>query len=530
MKALVGKGFTAVVMTLVLLAGWFAAPRDGLAAAPARIALVIGNSGYGDMPPLANPANDAQLMAATLRKVGFEVIERIDADQNTMQLAVFELQDRLIEAGADAVGLFYYAGHGVQVNGQNYLIPLNAGVKKEREVAIKSVSAAFVLGQMEVTGNAMNIVILDACRNNPLPRSERAGTVGLAKMDAPRGSLVAYSTGPGEVARDGVGLNSPYTTALARELLVPGVPIEQMFKNVRRAVMSETSQEQTPWELSSFMGDFYFAGDPATKAAETTQTAALSGSEFDADKAFWQTIQGSDDPADFDAYIAEFGERGIFTRLASNRIKKLNGETSANRSVSANTASDQHMSAQDLLDAKQMFLDLTENAESLMGSTDVPLIQRLEKVRGMLGEVVDFEPMAKFVLGNHRDGITPEQWKKFYLVYQELFLSGYSFTGANAWAGQYDIQGIRPYGPDTLVSVVFIDERGETLEVGARIRKKPDSFFGFKIVDIISEGFSLLVTQKAEYEPILLREGVDGLINALEEKFGKIAEPIEIPG
>lgn len=385
---------------------------------------------------------------------------------------------------------------------------------------------------MELAQNRVNFVILDACRNNPLPRSERAGIVGLAKMDAPRGSLVAYSTGPGEVARDGVGLNSPYTTALARELLVPGVPVEQMFKNVRRAVGDLTNQEQTPWEESSLMGDFYFAGDPVQNAAESIQTAALPGGEFDVDKAFWQTIQGSDDPADFEAYIAEFGEQGIFTRLASNRVKKLNGETSANRSVDSNTAadSDQRMSAQDLLDAKQMFLDLTANAESLMGSTDIPLIQRLEKVRGMLGEVVDFEPMAKFVLGDHRDGITPEQWKKFYLVYQELFLSGYSFTGASAWAGKYDIQGIRPYGPDTLVTVVFIDERGESLVVGARIRKKPGSFFGFKIVDIISEGISLLVTQKGEYEPVLLREGVDGLIQALEEKFGKVVEPIEIPG
>ena len=334
------------------------------------------------------------------------------------------------------------------------------------------------------------------------------------------------------MARDGVGLNSPYTTALARELLVPGVPIEQMFKNVRRAVMAATNEEQTPWELSSFMGDFYFAGIPDQDSAAAAPVTALVSGKFDADKIFWQSIQGSDNASDFEAYIEEFGDQGIFSRLASNRIKTLHGEISTDRSVDAETAdqSDQHMSAQDLLNAKQMFLDLTENAESLMGSTDVPLIERLEKVRGMLGEVVDFEPMAKFVLGDHRDSITPEQWKKFYLVYQELFLSGYSFTGANAWAGQYDIQGIRPYGPDTLVTVEFIDEKGKSLIVGARIRKKSDSFFGFKIVDIMSEGISLLVTQKGEYESILIRAGVDGLIQALEDKFGKVAEPIDIPG
>ena len=119
-------------------------------AAESRIALVIGNSSYaGYWSPLANPANDAQLMSATLRKIGFEVIERINADQETMQLAVFEMQDRLAAAGRDSVGLFYYAGHGVQVNNQNYLIPLGSGIEEERQVTIKAVSAAFVLGQVE---------------------------------------------------------------------------------------------------------------------------------------------------------------------------------------------------------------------------------------------------------------------------------------------------------------------------------------------------------------------------------------------
>ena len=176
------RGFVAAIIVFILLAAALAAPRSGLAAGPSRIALVIGNSAYTDLPPLANPANDAQLMAATLRKLGFEVIERIDADQETMQLAVFDLQDRLTEAGHDAVGLFYYAGHGVQVNGENYLIPLSSGIEQEREVSLKAVSAGFVLGQMEVTSNAMNIVVLDACRNNPLPRGERGMSQSVLKL------------------------------------------------------------------------------------------------------------------------------------------------------------------------------------------------------------------------------------------------------------------------------------------------------------------------------------------------------------
>ena len=165
-----------------------------------------------------------------------------------------------------------------------------------------------------------------------------------------------------------------------------------------------------------------------------------------------------------------------------------------------------------------------------MGDDDVPMIERLEKVRGMLGEVVDFKPMATYVLGDYRDRMTPGQWDTFYLIYQELFLSGYSFTSASAWAGQYDIQGIRPDGPETLVTVEFVDGRGDALVVGLRIRKKPESFFGFKIVDVMSEGLSLLVTQKGEYASSLIQGGIDGLIRDLEDKWGKITAPIDIPG
>jgi len=234
---------------LLLVAG----SNLGLAAEP-RIALVIGNSSYAESP-LANPANDARVIAETLRRLGFDVIERIDADRKTIQLASFELQDRLIEAGKDAVGLFYYAGHGVQVGGQNYLIPLNSVIKKEREVAIEAVSASFILKQMEFAGNRMNFVILDACRNNPLTRNFRSATRGLARMDAPHGSLVAYSTGPGEVAADGTGMNSPYTEALVQAIQTPGVPAEKMFKLVRNRVMDATNGEQTPWEESSLTGE-----------------------------------------------------------------------------------------------------------------------------------------------------------------------------------------------------------------------------------------------------------------------------------
>ncbi len=300
------------------------------AAVETRLALVIGNSAYSEAP-LANPVNDARLMSQTLRELGFEVIERLDLDQKAMKIAIFEFGDRLEEAGKDAVGLFYYAGHGVQVDGDNYLIPLNATIEKERHVAVEAVSAAWVLGQMEFVGNRMNFVILDACRNNPLTRGFRSPTAGLARMDAPRGTLLAYSTSPGAVSLDGKGANSPYTEALARELKTPGIPVEQAFKRVRIAVMAQTNDKQVPWESSSLTGEFQFApGDarepspqPVVAAAATDARPADGGA---AERLFWETIQDSDDPAMFEEYLRTF-PGGTFAGLARIKLDRLRRES-----------------------------------------------------------------------------------------------------------------------------------------------------------------------------------------------------------
>ena len=293
------------------------------AAAESRVALVIGNSAYEDSP-LANPANDARLMAETLRGLGFDVIERTDADQKQMKIAIFELGDRLEAAGRDAVGLFYYAGHGVQVDGENFLIPLGAAISKERHVAIEAVGASWVLGQMEFAGNRVNFVILDACRNNPLTRGFRSQVRGLAKMNAPTGSLVAYSTGPGDVAADGENANSPYTLALSQVMQLPGLPAEKVFKLVRDAVREATNDEQTPWEESSMTGaDFYFNIDvsvtvEAPEASATSDTAAATQQE----SLFWESIKDSTDPASFVVYIAEY-PNGKFAALARLRMSQI---------------------------------------------------------------------------------------------------------------------------------------------------------------------------------------------------------------
>ncbi len=228
------------------------------AGAVQRVALVVGNSDYKLISPLANPENDAALMAETLRAVGFEVIETKNADQRAMKRAIRDFGKRLRRAGPEAVGLFYYAGHGVQAGGTNYLIPLGAPIEREGDLDIEAVSAQWVLTQMEIAGNGLNVVILDACRNNPYKGSFRSAGRGLAKMAAPTGSYIAYAAAPGKLASDGSGSNSLYTATLAKAIREPGLKLEDTFKRVRVRVHEHSGGKQTPWEEGSVLGDFYF--------------------------------------------------------------------------------------------------------------------------------------------------------------------------------------------------------------------------------------------------------------------------------
>ena len=247
-----------------------AAPTDR------RVALVIGNSAYKDSP-LLNPANDARDMAITLRGLGFEVIEGENLSHREMENDIRLFGTKIRDGG---VGLFYYAGHGVQVNGINYLIPVGATITIEGEVKFESVDVGLVLAQMESARNGLNIVILDACRNNPFARSFRSASQGLASMDAPRGTMIAYATAPGSTARDGEGRNGTYTEELLRHIRMPGLSIEQVFKKVRVAVVGRTNGLQTPWESSSLVGDFYFSGatPPKRTPAVTRLLETLSNS------------------------------------------------------------------------------------------------------------------------------------------------------------------------------------------------------------------------------------------------------------
>jgi len=219
-----------------------------------RVALVIGNGAYKDSP-LRNPPNDARAIAQALRGCGFQVIEKINSDQQEMEKAIREFGIQIQKGG---VGLFYYAGHGIQLQGTNYLIPVGAVVNAEHEVKYEAVDAGRVLSEMEAAGNRVNIVILDACRNNPFTRSFRSVDRGLKKMDSPKGSILAYATAPGNVAADGEGQNGLYTSKLLLHMKTPGLPVEQVFKQVRADVMKATGESQVPWESTSLSGDFYF--------------------------------------------------------------------------------------------------------------------------------------------------------------------------------------------------------------------------------------------------------------------------------
>jgi len=227
---------------------------SSLPAAPEqRIALVIGNGAYGS-GPLKNPVNDATDMAAILKKLGFSVTLKKNARLQEMDEAVETFGNRLKRGG---VGLFYYAGHGVQINGTNYLLPIGAKINKEADVKYQAVDANKILDEMATANNGLNIVIFDACRDNPFARSFRNASRGLAIVSsAPVGTFISYSTSPGNVASDGEGRNSPYTAALLKYMQAPGLTISDVFINVRTKLKKETGQ--VPWELSSLEGQFYF--------------------------------------------------------------------------------------------------------------------------------------------------------------------------------------------------------------------------------------------------------------------------------
>jgi uncharacterized caspase-like protein len=315
------KGLLASVLFVVALVGPAAAAdvrSRGVAVTEERIALVVGNAAYR-VDPLDNPVNDARLVAGALRQAGFEVTLRENLDRPALVATLRDFGNRLRE---NTIAVVYYAGHGLQLRDHNYMIPVDADIQSEDEVPIAGLDLGYILGRMSTARSRINIVILDACRNNPFIGRSGARAQGLAPMDAPVGTLLAYATAPGKLAADGSGANGLYATQLARQLLTPGLPVEHVFKRVREAVVRDTQRLQVPWESSSLQGEFSFV--PGVSAARESAPDLEAAGEL----AFWNSIQSSNRADEYRAYLRQY-PAGRFAALAQSRLAAFSPPPSA---------------------------------------------------------------------------------------------------------------------------------------------------------------------------------------------------------
>jgi PQQ-dependent catabolism-associated CXXCW motif protein len=308
-----------VILSAVLFAGNASAQSRTDMAREQRVALVIGNSSYV-VSPLKNPVNDAEDIAQTLGTLGFRVTLRKNATHRQMIEAISAFGQDLKKGG---VGLFYFAGHGVQSKGRNFLIPVNANIDGEAQLEFDTVDANRVLAAMDEAGNRVNLVILDACRNNPFARSFRSATRGLAQMEAAQGSYIAFATGPGSVALDGDGRNGLYTQHLLRSLKQSDTDVDKVFRRVTADVSRATGGKQVPWVSSSLTGDFSFKLDrPVAAAPKVDSTAAPKVDSAVNDRVFWESVKDSRNPDELNAYLEKFPD-GTFAGLARARLKSL---------------------------------------------------------------------------------------------------------------------------------------------------------------------------------------------------------------
>ena len=296
-----------------------------------RVALVIGNSAYQNTAALPNPVNDATDMAKALSDLGFEVISGTNQTKAQMQNLIRQFGTRLTET--KAVGLFYYAGHGISAGGTNYLIPVDADIQAEDEIEEASVSINFLLNKMAAAQNGFNMVILDACRNNPFARKWRnyrdlGDKGGLARIDAPTGTLIAYATKPGEVASDGTGRNGLYTSALLRQMRRKNVDVTKMLQLVRADVIKQSGGRQVPFDESSVVGDFYFGGNDGISPNNAESSVP---NPVDVETQYWNRIQNSRNPEDFTEYLKEFSN-GRYAPLARQKLRELSSNQSTNSS------------------------------------------------------------------------------------------------------------------------------------------------------------------------------------------------------
>lgn len=290
--------------------------------AATKVALVIGNSAY-PIDPLDNPAKDATAVGEALARLGFTVVEVRDGTRLEMMRSIERA--RLLLHGREGIGLFYFAGHALQLEWRNYLVPIDAKLGGPRDVATQTIDVQGVLEAFKSSGNRMSIVVLDACRNNPFGATGRG--LGLAQMDAPSGTFLAFSTAPGNVAEDGTAQagNSLYTKHLVEELGRPRARIEDVFKRVRLQVRQKTLGRQIPWESTSLEEEFYFdrTERPSAQAvADPATRTALAAGELQAELAEWQRIATSTRPDDFYDFLRKY-PNGLLSEQAQFRLSQL---------------------------------------------------------------------------------------------------------------------------------------------------------------------------------------------------------------
>ncbi|MBF0266238.1 MAG: SUMF1/EgtB/PvdO family nonheme iron enzyme [Gammaproteobacteria bacterium] len=288
-----------------------------------RVALVIGNSKYTQVSTLKNPKNDAKSIAVQLKLNGFDVIQLLDADKRKMDSAIRKFTRQL--NNKNTVGLFYFAGHGVQVNNRNYLVPLKSNIKNEADVDYNAVSVGWILSQMELAENDFNLVILDACRDNPFGGSFRSMKRGLAKTDnLPKGSMILYAASPGQQAEDGAGKNGLFTSKLLKAMTTPGLTVDEMINTTAREVYKSAKSGQLPYKEGIILNQFYFNSSPV-KSNKTPPVQVASADPDMASKqenTFWNTVVSDDSKGMYEAYLNEYPD-GHYSALAKLKLKKF---------------------------------------------------------------------------------------------------------------------------------------------------------------------------------------------------------------
>ena len=283
-----------------------------------RVALVIGNAAY-ERSPLRNPVNDARAMTAQLERLGFVVIKRENLRVREVGAALREFRTRLRPGG---IALFFYAGHGQQVKGVNYLPAVDADITSEEDLYLQSLDLNKILELLDEARTRVNLVFLDACRDNQFARKlSRSTARGLAKMDAPSGTIISFATRPGSVADDGDGQNGLYTEHLLKQLAQPGLPIEQVLKRVGAGVKLASKGKQEPWSEGLIEGEFYFRVAAAAPSISTPAPVTAAVDPMSIELAFWDSIKGSTNLNDFNAYLKEY-PNGRFASLARNRLEQ----------------------------------------------------------------------------------------------------------------------------------------------------------------------------------------------------------------